>query len=193
MSSRLGRPARRAGRGTLGSPSFDFEAAWRGVRGDDVATLIYTSGTTGPPKAVELTHANLLAQLRLLDPVMPLRPAGRFVSYLPMAHLADRVLSHYAALVTGSEVAFVADIAQVIPTVAEVRPTAWGGVPRIWEKLKAAIEAGFAAEPDEGRRAAVQAALEASLAVVRAEQAGRHPDPEQLALCRHHGAPPSDR
>jgi long-chain acyl-CoA synthetase len=167
-----------------GSPSFDFEAAWRRVESDDVATLIYTSGTTGPPKAVELTHSNLLAQLRLLDPVMPLRPAGRFVSYLPMAHLADRVLSHYAALLTGSEVAFVADIAQVIPTVAEVRPTAWGGVPRIWEKLKTGIEAGFAAEPDEGRRTAVKAALEASLAVVRAEQAGREPDPEQLALRR---------
>ena len=43
---------------------FDFEAAWRAVTGEDLATLIYTSGTTGPPKGVELTHANMLAQCR---------------------------------------------------------------------------------------------------------------------------------
>ena len=67
-----------------GAPAdgFDFEAAWRAVSGDDVATLIYTSGTTGPPKAVELTHRNLLDQTRLVDRVLPLQ-TGRSPRLLP--------------------------------------------------------------------------------------------------------------
>jgi long-chain acyl-CoA synthetase len=127
---------------------FDFEAAWRAVAPSDVATLIYTSGTTGPPKAVELTHENLLWQVRLAHRVLPLRPGGRIISYLPMAHLADRCGSHYQCLISGSCATFVADMTQVIAVVAEVRPTSWGAVPRVWEKLKAALEAGIAAGAD---------------------------------------------
>ena len=162
---------------------FDFDASWRAVRGEDVATLIYTSGTTGPPKAVELTHENLLWEVRLLDRVFPLRPAGRVISYLPMAHLADRCTAHYTPIVSGAGATFVQDMPQVLDAVAEVRPTAWGGVPRVWEKLKAGLEAGFAGEPEEHRRAAVAGALALSLAVVRAEQAGE-PVPEQLRGAR---------
>jgi long-chain acyl-CoA synthetase len=164
-----------------GAEDFDFERSWRAVRGEDVATLIYTSGTTGPPKAVELTHANLLAQIELVDRVMALRPGGRTVSYLPMAHLADRCASHYSALVSGATVTFVEEVTQVLAAVGEVRPTAWGAVPRVWEKLKAALEAGFAAEPDEQRRAALASALESSLAAVRAERAGETLDDGQRA------------
>ncbi|HEX7610904.1 MAG TPA: AMP-binding protein, partial [Solirubrobacteraceae bacterium] len=159
---------------------FELEEALGSVTAEDVATLIYTSGTTGPPKAVELTHANLLAQIRMIDEWFPIGPSGRLVSYLPMAHLADRCGSHYASLVSGSSITFVADIAQVLGAVIEVHPTSWGAVPRIWEKLRAALEAGFAAEPDEQRRAAVARALEVALHAVRAEQAGL-PVPEELA------------
>ena len=160
-----------------GAEDFDFEGSWRAVGSEDVATLIYTSGTTGPPKAVELTHANLLAQVELVDRVMPLRAGGRAVSYLPMAHLADRCASHYSALVSGAQVTFVADMTQVLAAVVEVHPTAWGAVPRVWEKLKAALEAGFAAEPDEQRRAAIAEGLMHGLAAVRARQTGEAPDP----------------
>jgi long-chain acyl-CoA synthetase len=162
---------------------FDLSEALDSIAPEDVATLIYTSGTTGPPKAVELTHANLLAELRMLDEWFPMRPAGRAVSYLPMAHLADRCASHYGSLVSGAAITFVADIAQVLGAVIEVRPTAWGAVPRIWEKLKAALEAGFAAEPDEQRRAAVARALQGALTAVRAEQAGA-PMPAELLGAR---------
>ncbi|HTX93842.1 MAG TPA: AMP-binding protein [Mycobacterium sp.] len=150
---------------------FDFETGWRAVAPDDVATLIYTSGTTGPPKAVELTHRSLLDEARLVDRVTPAQPGGRVISYLPMAHLADRFV-HYGCLVSGATSTFVADLTQVLAAVIEVRPTSWGAVPRVWEKLKAALEAGFAAEPDAERRAAVAQALETSLRVVRARQAG---------------------
>jgi long-chain acyl-CoA synthetase len=145
----------------------DLEAAWRSIAPDDVATLIYTSGTTGPPKAVELTHSNLLWQTRLVDRVLPLRAGGRTLSYLPMAHVADRCATHYAALVAGLEVTFVADPAQVPAALAEVRPTTWGAVPRVWEKLKAGLEARFDRETAE--------TVADAIAAVRAEQAGQAP------------------
>ncbi len=166
-----------------GHDGFDFQSVWRDVSGEDVATLIYTSGTTGPPKAVELTHDNLLAEARMLDRLFPVEPAGRVVSYLPMAHLADRGISHYGSLISGACATFVSDVQQVMPAVIDARPTVWGGVPRIWEKLKAALEAGFAAEPDEQRRAATAGALERALALVRAEQAGEPVASELRAAC----------
>ncbi len=150
---------------------FDFETAWRAVSADDVATLIYTSGTTGPPKAVELTHGNLLDGVRSVDRLLPLTPGGRVISSLPMAHVVDR-FGRYACLMTGASATFVADMTQVLAAVAEVRPTTWGSVPRVWEKLKAALEAGFAAEPDAERRAALAEALDVAVGVVRARQSG---------------------
>ncbi len=166
---------------SAGDPGFDFEASWRAVGGQDIATLIYTSGTTGPPKAVELTHENLLWQVRLLDRVFPLRPAGRSISYLPMAHLADRCAAHYQAIVAGASVTFVGDVSQVVGALIDVRPTGWGAVPRVWEKMKAALEAGFSSESDPVRREAVAAALSESIAIVRAEQAGDSVDAARLA------------
>jgi long-chain acyl-CoA synthetase len=145
-----------------GENGFDFEAAWRAVTGEDVATLIYTSGTTGPPKGVELTQENLLWQLRLFDRVFPLKPAGRMMFYLPMAHLADRGMRHYASLVSGASLTCVSDVGEAVAALPDVRPTAWGSVPRIWEKLNAALEAGGITDPGtlpESQRAAIRAQL----------------------------------
>jgi long-subunit acyl-CoA synthetase (AMP-forming) len=129
-----------------GDEDFDLEPHWRTVTPDDLLTLIYTSGTTGPPKGVELTHASMLAELRGLHAAVPLEPGGRWVSFLPSAHVADRWGSHYSALMTyGHAVTCVADPTQVMAAVAGARPTAFGGVPRVWEKLKAALEASGAA------------------------------------------------
>jgi long-chain acyl-CoA synthetase len=165
-----------------GQEGFDFERAWGAVTGEDVATLIYTSGTTGPPKAVELTHENLMWQLRLVDRVFSVKPAGRRMSYLPMAHLADR-LNHYFSMVSGASVTCVSDPMQAVAALGDTRPTAWGAVPRIWEKLKAALEARFAADPDEQRRAMVADALRAAIEVVRCDQAGAPVAPELREAC----------
>jgi long-chain acyl-CoA synthetase len=81
--------------------NFDFEGAWQAVRPDDVLTLIYTSGTTGPPKGVQLTHANELAQCRGIDLVGHPRARGSVISFLPHAHIADRGLSHYGQMAWG--------------------------------------------------------------------------------------------
>ena len=123
-----------------GDPDFDFDAAWQRVSPDDLLTLIYTSGTTGPPKGVELTHANMLAELRATTIVLPVERGDRIMSYLPPAHIADRWSTHYQAMAFGLQITCVADPTQLGAALAEVRPDVWGAVPRIWEKFKAALE-----------------------------------------------------
>jgi long-subunit acyl-CoA synthetase (AMP-forming) len=161
--------------------SFDFDASWRAVRSDDVLTLIYTSGTTGPPKGVMLTHANELAQCRGIDAVGRPRTGGSIVSFLPLAHIADRGLSHYGQMAWGNTVTCCPEPAQVFAHIADAHPTFFGSVPRIWEKLKAAIQAGIAAEPDEAKRTGTLQAIELGLRKVRAEQA-RAPVSEDLRV-----------
>jgi long-chain acyl-CoA synthetase len=144
----------------MGAADFDFEAAWRAVEPEDVLCLIYTSGTTGPPKGVQLTHGNMVAVWRACDEVQETEPGGRMISYLPSAHIADRWAGIYAQMLYGNCVYCCPDPRQMVAYSIEVKPTVWGGVPRIWEKLKAAVEIGIAAEADEGKREATEAAIE---------------------------------
>ena len=146
----------------LGSGSFDFDTAWRSVESDDVLCLIYTSGTTGPPKGVQLTHANVMSDARALLEVIDFSPGGRSVSFLPTAHAADRILQLYGSMVYGHTVHCCPDPRQVVAYTIEVKPTVWGGVPRIWEKLKAALEAQGIADPEalpEEQKAAIRSNL----------------------------------
>ncbi len=167
----------------LGRPDFDCEAAWQAVDGPDVLTLIYTSGTTGPPKGVEVTHAGMLAMLDAMAEVVPLRPDDRIISYLPSAHLADRLVSHYQMVASGLCVTSLADATQLVAGLHDVRPTIWLAVPRIFEKFKAAIESRL---DDAGR-----AAVEVGLRKVRADQAaaaGEGPGPEEELLVEYAAA-----
>jgi long-subunit acyl-CoA synthetase (AMP-forming) len=159
---------------------FDFDAAWRAVEADDVLTLIYTSGTTGPPKGVQLTHSNLLSAVRGFDDVIAFPDDGRVISWLPMAHIAERNCSQYLPMVLGFSTTDCPDPRQVVGYLAEVHPTWFFAVPRIWEKLKGAIEAGIEAEQDEERKKATLWALDVALRKVRLEQAGE-PVPDDLA------------
>ena len=129
--------------------SFDFEATWRAVQPDDVLTLIYTSGTTGPPKGVQTTHANMLAQCRAVGQVLPILRGDVITSYLPAAHVADRWASHYNQIVFGIQVVPVPDARQIAAALPAVRPTIWGAVPRVFEKLVAALQAKLPAPPDQ--------------------------------------------
>ncbi|MEO8815635.1 MAG: AMP-binding protein, partial [Mycobacterium sp.] len=142
-----------------GAPGFDFESTWRAVQPDDVVTLIYTSGTTGPSKGVEMTHANLLFEAGALDAVLGVRFGDRITSFLPSAHIADRTMALYNQEVFGAQVTVVPDARAIAAALPDVRPTIWGAVPRVWEKLKAAIEFAVQNEPDQNRRAALQWAL----------------------------------
>jgi long-subunit acyl-CoA synthetase (AMP-forming) len=151
---------------------FDFEAAWRAVEPDDVLTLIYTSGTTGPPKGVQITHGNELVAGRSFDQIIQFPAGANVVSYLPMAHIAERSCSQYLPIMFGFTVTDCPDPRQVVGYLPDVRPSWFFSVPRIFEKLKAALEAGMAAEQDEQKKQATQWALGVGLKKVRAEQAG---------------------
>ena len=155
-----------------GEPGFDFEAAWRAVEPDDVLTLIYTSGTTGPPKGVQITHFNELAAGRSFDQIIQFPDGARVVSYLPMAHIAERSCTQYLPMMFGFSTTDCPDPRQIAAYLPEVRPSWWFSVPRVWEKLKAGLEASFAGEQDENRKQAVQWALDVGRRKVRAEQSG---------------------
>ncbi|MEY1674302.1 MULTISPECIES: AMP-dependent synthetase/ligase [Gordonia] len=148
---------------------FDFDKSWRSVEASDLATLIYTSGTTGDPKGVELTHANLMFVMYTCNLRFPFDVDGAAISYLPTAHAADRVFSHYLATVTGWPITTVRDATTVFGAVAHAHPTWFLGVPRIWEKLRAALLARFSALPDE-QRVPTLAALDAATTKVQTEQ-----------------------
>ena len=146
----------------------------------DLLTLIYTSGTTGPPKGVELTHRNLLTLVTSIENLLPLPDrGGKVVSWLPAAHIAERGAHYYLPLVRGLSITVCPDPKQVTAFLAEVKPTWFFAVPRIWEKMKSGLEAMLAGLPDE-QRAPAERGLEAAMQKVRLKQSGEEV-PEELA------------
>jgi long-chain acyl-CoA synthetase len=160
------------------NPEFDVDAAVAAVAPDDVLTLIYTSGTTGRPKGVQLTHEAVMFSARSAQQVVSLPPGSRVISWLPAAHIAERMAHHYIPIVFAGSVTCAPDSRQIVAFLPEVRPTWFFAVPRIWEKLKSGLEAMQAAQPAEQREPVVKA-LEASLERVRLKQRGE-PVPEEL-------------
>jgi len=163
------------GREALDSPGGrdEFEAAWKETTPDDVATLIYTSGTTGPPKGVVLTHRNVIWTAASIDRTGAY-PAGlRGVSYLPLAHALERLATHYLSLYKAANVHFCPEVLQVFEYVPTVRPQAFAGVPRLFEKLQAGILAGINEEPNERRRKIALGAVQAGQEAARLEREGK--------------------
>ncbi|NBE56552.1 AMP-binding protein [Streptomyces boluensis] len=146
-------------------PDFDFEATWRAVDPDDVLCLIHTSGTTGPPKAAEHTHRGALAMAADIAGAFPMRDDDIALSYLPAAHVADRFLNQYFAMLHGVEVVTLADASRLARAMAEIRPTTFAAVPRIWEKLHLGVQDMLAADPKLA--AAVEAGTEPVLTTLR--------------------------
>lgn len=146
-----------------GAADFDLDEHWQAVMPSDLLTLVYTSGTTGPSKGVELTHGNVLASLRASVSLFDLGPGVRAVSYLPTAHIADRWNTHYyCSIIHGGLVTSVPDAQRLVPALPEIRPTFWFAVPRIFEKLKDALESKGITDPrglSEQARTAVRADL----------------------------------
>lgn len=143
----------------LEAPPLDLRSASSVAQPDDPATIIYTSGTTGPPKGVVLTHFNVLWTNESFRRCLPSPWTGkRFISYLPMAHIAERMTTLYDHIVFGSEVTTCPDPTQVGAYLREVRPDVFFGPPRIWEKLHAGISATLAADAE--KNAAFRAALD---------------------------------
>jgi long-chain acyl-CoA synthetase len=135
----------------LANEPLDLEAAVAEVDPDTLATIIYTSGTTGPPKGVTITHRNVIWTLESLKLLLPFDDyvGKRVVSYLPMAHIAERTTSHYAGLALGYEVTTCPDPGLLSAFLKEVRPEFLFGVPRVFEKIHAGVNAALSLDPDK--------------------------------------------
>jgi long-chain acyl-CoA synthetase len=165
-------------------------AAYRAAHGDELAartgeltpdspaTILYTSGTTGNPKGVVLTHHNVLYETISTQEQAGLTDPQVAVSYLPLAHIAERVLGLYGPQVLGSHMHAIGDPAELLGALGEVHPTGFFGVPRVWEKIKTGLSAKLAADPDPANRAMVERAMAAGLAWVEAQEVGGTMTPE---------------
>ena len=140
----------------LAPEGFDVDAAAAAVEPGDLATLIYTSGTTGPPKGVQLTHRNLHAQIEATGSRVGLTEGLRAISYLPMAHIAERMCTHYFPMATAWQVTTCPDPRAIAGVLPQVRPGFFFSPPRLWEKLRAGVLASL----DDGTRQALDAAIE---------------------------------
>jgi long-chain acyl-CoA synthetase len=178
-----------------------FERAWRQVTPDTLATLIYTSGTTGHSKGVMISHRNVRFAQEATLRVIPLAQqtaedgVARLVSYLPMAHVTGRSVDHWGPLAHPVTLAYCPDQLRLFEIAAQVHPTALVGIPRVWEKLHAALRGALPdvspeavlALPDPARQA-VRTSI--GLDQCRIATSGAAPiDPEIVAFFRALGVP----
>jgi long-chain acyl-CoA synthetase len=143
-----------AGRAVLeGHDPVDLHASLSDIHPESLATVIYTSGTTGPPKGVMINHYNVVWTAQGYLELLGIEPVGfRAISYLPMAHIAERMSGHYLAGIAGFEVTTCPDPSLIGQYLREVHPETMFGVPRVWEKIHAGIQAALSANEDAKAR-----------------------------------------
>ncbi|WP_448315942.1 AMP-dependent synthetase/ligase [Streptomyces sp. CO7] len=149
-----------------------FEAFTDAVTTDQPLTVVYTSGTTGDPKGVVLTHRNVIHESLMQDELVAVPEHPRTLAYLPMAHIAERVLGIYMPICNAGHVTICPDPAQLLPGLLQVRPHGFFGVPRVWEKLAAGLRAKLSTLTGE-RAAAVAQAQKLALEAFRLRSEGR--------------------
>jgi long-subunit acyl-CoA synthetase (AMP-forming) len=141
------------------------------VTPDTLATLIYTSGTTGTPKGVMITQRNVVWTAECLRRAADLQIGARMVSYLPLAHIAERLATHYLGTYLAGQVWYCSNMAGVVEYIQTAKPTLFVGVPRVYEKFHARLMARFAdAEGLQG--ILLKRALDANAKRVDAEEKG---------------------
>jgi len=171
----------------------DFAARGEAVDGGDPATLIYTSGTTGVPKGVVLTHDNLTWTADQAQGVFPIGPDDVLLSYLPLSHVAEQMYAVHVAITFGYSVAFAESVEAVRDNLKGVRPTLFFGVPRVWDKLAAAVRVRLS-EGHGTRAALARWAMRCARRAMLRRHAGQTPGPWlglQYSLARrlfHHRA-----
>ncbi|MDB4958122.1 MAG: Long-chain-fatty-acid--CoA ligase [Myxococcales bacterium] len=138
-----------------GVPDTDLDRRIDAIEQDDLATLIYTSGTTGPPKGVMLSHRNLAWTSQTLLDLGGRRTDDISLSYLPLSHIAEQMCTLHMPATAGTQIYFAESIEKVPENLKECRPTAFFGVPRIWEKFHSAL-AGKLAETTGAKKRLVQ-------------------------------------
>ncbi|MGW9346332.1 AMP-dependent synthetase/ligase [Nocardiopsis flavescens] len=151
--------------------SAEFEELTDAVTADRPLALVYTSGTTGEPKGVVLTHRNVIHESLMQDHLVEVPDHPRTVAYLPLAHIAERVLGVYMPICNAGHVTICADPAQLPLALRAVRPNGFFGVPRVWEKLAAGLRMRLDALPEEAA-AAVAPARETATRIHRLRSRG---------------------
>jgi long-chain acyl-CoA synthetase len=165
----------------LGSAApLDLGEATEVSQPEDLVTLIYTSGTTGPPKGVMITNTNMCWVIESMNRALGQALTGwREVSYLPMAHIAERLMTHYFHIAHGTDVTTCPDPTQLGPSLRDVRPEFFLGVPRVWEKIYAGIQAALSADPE--KKAGFDRALEVGAKAAEVRTSGQPLPPELQA------------
>jgi len=153
------------------------------LKPDAVATIVYTSGTTGPPKGTMITHQNVSETIRSTTAVISMGPTDRFLSYLPLSHIAERCTSHLGQINSGGETWFARSLATLGEDLRACRPTIFMAVPRVWEKFRQAVEAELAHAP-RPVRAQADRLVALGLRVVAARQ-GAIPPPSWRDLAAY--------
>ncbi len=171
----------RSGREILARDPAEFDRAASEVRPEDLATLIYTSGTTGRPKGAMLTHGNFVADVEACMEYLPVSPADVALSFLPLAHVFERNLD-YAYYSSACCVAYVDSVDRIGEALQEVRPSVFGAVPRVYEKVRERVLQNVESSSGLKKRLFARA-LEVGASVVGRLESGR-PLPPRLALQR---------
>ena len=122
------------------------------VSADDLATIVYTSGTTGPPKGTMISHGNIMWTLQHVTPVYGLTEGERFISFLPLSHIAERMMSDFTPIAVLGETWFARSLATLAEDLPSCRPTIFLAVPRVWQKLRSAIEDQIGSQPAPVRK-----------------------------------------
>jgi long-chain acyl-CoA synthetase len=148
------------------------------LRPESLATLIYTSGTTGQPKGVMLTHDNLAWTATQAGAFLGAGAKDRVLSYLPLSHIAEQMLTIHAAAAIGYSVYYAESLEKLRDNLVEVRPTIFFGVPRVWEKFHAGVSEKLAEAT--GAKAKLATRATAVGRQVTALRAGGKPVPRPL-------------
>ena len=157
---------------------FAADSAVASTEPGDVLTLIYTSGTTGPPKGVQISHHNVMVAARAVEEIINFPAGARVISWLPAAHIAERMAHHYIPTIYAGTITCCPDPREILSYLPQVRPDWFFAVPRIWEKLKAGLEAMLGAQTAE-QREPMEQALRAARERIALQQSGR-PVPDEL-------------
>lgn len=120
-----------------------FDEVSASVEPGDTAIIVYTSGTTGPPKGAMLTHRNLMWTCASLGRANPIHETDEVLSFLPLCHIAERVMTTFNQLSFGYTVNFAERLDTVPQNLREISPTVFFAVPRIWEKFHSRVKIGM--------------------------------------------------